>query len=214
MKLYLYEHCPYCIRVQWFARLKGIELEEVVLLNDDEETPISLIQQKMCPILITENGEAMPESLDIIAYLDQIGEPIWQRAPIHEALQSWLDKTSEPRRHLIYPRMCDPRFKEFATQSARDYFCHKKSRVVGDFQTCLDNTAQHLTTLAEHWPILQNCLQNEWSAAITDNDIRLFPVLYNLSLVDELVFPPEITQYIQSHCERIQWPLRALGGHS
>ena len=46
--------------------LKNLPVELVVLANDDEATPIGLVGKKVVPILVKEDGTAMPESLDIV----------------------------------------------------------------------------------------------------------------------------------------------------
>ncbi len=43
MKLYYYDHCPFCVRARIAAGLLGADVEDVVLANDDEATPISMI---------------------------------------------------------------------------------------------------------------------------------------------------------------------------
>lgn len=49
MKLYIYDHCPFCVRARMAAGLFGADVEEVVLANDDEATPIGMIGAKKCP---------------------------------------------------------------------------------------------------------------------------------------------------------------------
>ena len=71
MKLYVYDHCPYCVRARMIFGLKNLAFEKIVLLNDDESTPVGLIGKKVVPILIKENGEVMPESLDIVKDVDE-----------------------------------------------------------------------------------------------------------------------------------------------
>ncbi len=39
MKLYIYDHCPYCLKARMIFGLKNIPVELHVLLNDDAETP-------------------------------------------------------------------------------------------------------------------------------------------------------------------------------
>ena len=64
MKLYIYDHCPFCVRARMAAGLFGADVEEVVLANDDEATPIGMIGAKQVPILQKEDGSFMGESLD------------------------------------------------------------------------------------------------------------------------------------------------------
>ncbi len=48
MELYVYDHCPYCVRAMMIFGLKNIPFKKHVLLNDDEETPIRLVGKKWC----------------------------------------------------------------------------------------------------------------------------------------------------------------------
>ena len=65
MKLYVYDHCPFCVRARMIFGLKNLPVELVVLANDDEATPIGLVGKKVVPILVKEDGTAMPESLAV-----------------------------------------------------------------------------------------------------------------------------------------------------
>ncbi len=51
MKLYIYDHCPFCVKARMIFGLKNIPVELNVLQNDDEATPTRMIGQKMVPIL-------------------------------------------------------------------------------------------------------------------------------------------------------------------
>ena len=66
MKLYHYDHCPFCVRARMIIGLRGLNVEQIPLANDDEATPIGLVGKKMVPILIKDDGTAMGESLDIL----------------------------------------------------------------------------------------------------------------------------------------------------
>ena len=50
MKLYIYDHCPFCVRARMIFGLRDVAVEEVVLANDDEATPIGMIGSKQVPI--------------------------------------------------------------------------------------------------------------------------------------------------------------------
>src|SRR5471030_504503 len=71
MKLYVYEHCPFCVKARMIFGLKNIPVEIKVLLNDDEKTPISMVGKKMVPILQKQDGSFMPESMDIVNFIDK-----------------------------------------------------------------------------------------------------------------------------------------------
>ncbi|MET0155711.1 MAG: glutaredoxin 2 [Rickettsiales bacterium] len=70
MKLYVYDHCPYCVKARMIFGLTSTPVDVVYLPNDDEETPIRMIGKKMLPILEKNDGTFLPESLDILAYVD------------------------------------------------------------------------------------------------------------------------------------------------
>jgi hypothetical protein len=68
-KLYVYDHCPFCVRARLAFGLKSIKHELIFLGNDDVATPTALVGKKIAPIF-TVDGQSMPESLDIIAKVD------------------------------------------------------------------------------------------------------------------------------------------------
>jgi GrxB family glutaredoxin len=69
--LYVYDHCPFCVRVRVALGLKNIKFELRFLANDDAKTPTALIGKKMAPIFQWKTDDlVMAESLDIVAYVD------------------------------------------------------------------------------------------------------------------------------------------------
>lgn len=81
-RIYVYDHCPFCVRVRLAFGLKNIKHEIRFLANDDIPTPTSLIGKKAVPIFeippsstASDHGMerlVMPESLDIIKYVDSL----------------------------------------------------------------------------------------------------------------------------------------------
>ncbi|WP_375804111.1 glutaredoxin domain-containing protein [Zymomonas mobilis] len=47
-KLFIYEHCPFCVKARMIFGLKNIDFEKIVLLNDNETDPIRMIGKKCC----------------------------------------------------------------------------------------------------------------------------------------------------------------------
>ena len=133
MKLYHYDHCPFCVRARMIIGLRGLDVEQIPLANDDEATPIGLVGKKMVPILIKEDGTAMGESLDIVRYLDEYtgGERLDET--VRPALQAWLDKVNAYSGQLLSPRSTRIGLPEFATESARAYYTAKKKRAIRRF---------------------------------------------------------------------------------
>lgn len=94
MKLYIYDHCPYCLKARMIFGLKNIPVELHVLLNDDAETPTRMVGQKQVPILQKDDSLYMPESMDIVHYVDKLdGKPLLtgKRSP---AIEEWLGKVN------------------------------------------------------------------------------------------------------------------------
>ncbi len=208
MKLFYYEHCPYCVRVLMLVNYKHIKLERIVLANDDEETPIKMTGKKMLPTLQKESGEYLPESLDIIQYLDQLSEPTLPAHYIPEDIEQWLNKAMPYIRKLVYPRWLKCPFEEFKTQSSRDYFEHKKSKTLGSFAELMANTTETITAFQPILEELSDSVLDISDSKLTWEDIYLFPYVRSLTLVPGIKWPPAVEHYLDSKC-----PLFELDRH-
>ncbi|UJF23916.1 glutaredoxin 2 [Suttonella sp. R2A3] len=198
MKLYYYDHCPFCTRARMAAGLLNLNVEGIILDNDDEETPNALIGKKMLPILVKEDGEAIGESLDIVDYFYQVAGHTLDKT-VRPEIKAWLEKVGDYAAHLVMPRVVEVGFEEFATQSAIDYYSVKKSQMVGDFA---DNIARSdewlgrinadLETLA---PLI-GCAEAVNGQASSLEDILLFPILRNLSIVKGIDWAEKVHDYV------------------
>ncbi|HDR1088472.1 Glutaredoxin-2 [Pasteurella multocida] len=199
MELYVYDHCPYCVRAMMIFGLKNIPLKKHVLLNDDEETPIRLVGKKVVPILVKEDGTAMPESLDIVKYIDaHYGEAILQTA-VRPEIEALLAEITSYSNYLLMPRFVKLDLAEFATQSAIDYFTKKKTDYVGDFTQHFNNTPTYLARLTQDLEKLSALVMGETSLNqhLSFEDILVFPLLRNLTCVKGLRFPARLEKYIK-----------------
>jgi glutaredoxin 2 len=206
MKLYYYQHCPFCIRVLMLINAKKLDIECIILANDDEETPLSMINHKMVPILEKDNGEYLPESLDIIGYLDQLDTPLLPAHYEPEAVVRWIAEAKTYLRALTYPRMIQYPFKEFSTQSSRDYFERKKSKMIGPFAEHIANTQQILQDFQPILAKLIDVIKTVPTDGISWEDIHLFPYVLSLTLVPTIELPAAAKQYLASKCEHYQLP--------
>lgn len=202
MRVLIYEHCPFCVRVQMMLNIKQIAHETTVLLNDDEATPIQLVGKKVVPILQFSDGSAMAESLAIVRYLDtHYATPIVQWG-VRERFTQWMDELRAVIPYLTTPRIAQLPFKEFATPSARAYFIEKKTAMIGDFSNHLANTQTYLHKLA---PLLESlCQQLPAPAHLSEEDFVLFPILRTLTVVKDLHLPEAIAAYLQTMSEKTQ----------
>lgn len=102
MKLYIYDHCPFCVRARMAAGLFGADVEEAVLANDDEATPIGMIGAKQVPVLQKEDGSFMGESLDIVRHFDREDR---LKDEVRPEIRAWLDKVGGYNDKLVQPRV-------------------------------------------------------------------------------------------------------------
>lgn len=197
MKLYLYDHCPFCVRSHMIFGLKGIECKVAYLPNDDEETPTRLIGKKMLPVLVTEDNQAIGESLDIVKYIDETYGPIVLTQPENPHIEAWMESSTKLIFQLAVPRWARSDFEEFREDSARNYFTAKKEAFFGDFDSLMkqspaliDEVNQQLVKL-EMLLTLPNKEQAQWSLT----DIRLFPLLRSLSIVKGIHWLPKVDMW-------------------
>ena len=207
MKLYIYDHCPFCVRARMAAGLFGADVEEVVLANDDEATPIGMIGAKQVPILQKEDGSFMGESLDIVRYLDREGH---LKNEIRPEIQAWLDKVGSYNNKLVQPRTVKIGLPEFATAEAVKYFIDKKEKNIGSFSANLNKTAQYLDRIHEDLNDLDG-LMYEVSDGINGEigmeDILVFPILRNLTVVRGIEWPQKVMGYLMTMSEKSGVPL-------
>lgn len=199
MRLFIYDHCPYCVRARMPFAMKNIPLELIELPNDDEETPISMIGKKVCPILEKEDGSYTAESMDIVTYLDQLdGKPIFAPSANRADLAAWIKDNSVLFRQLLYPRWVTSPLGEFPTQSARDYFQNKKEKDIGSFADALAKSAEYITQLEAELVKLSSMMHSSKSVneQLSMDDIDIFGRLRSITLIKSLVIPSKIRAYI------------------
>lgn len=206
--LYYYEHCPYCVRVLAFLQMADIDFEPVVFLNDDEASPIALVGQKMLPILQTEERQYLPESLDIIDYLGKkYGFLLEKDATLMQAVDDFLATNKATIYALSMPRWVEAPLKEFATQSAKDYFIKKKTASIGDFATALANTdalvQEMLAGLSAAEPLFATLMSHRQS----EPAIILFSALYGLRYVDGFAWTPALHEFMSAMAKSTRLPL-------
>lgn len=204
MKLYVYDHCPFCVRARMIFGLRGVPLETEILMNDDEATPIGMIGAKQVPILQKEDGSFMGESLDIVRYVDERAGKGRLKEDIRPALQAWLDKVGEYNNKLVQPRTVKIGLPEFATPEAVQYFVAKKEQNIGNFDTNLNKTAQYLQRINADLRQLESLIGSEGPGVDGEagmEDIMLFPILRNLTVVRGIEWPQKVMDYLMRMSE-------------
>lgn len=209
MKLFIYDHCPYCVRARMIFGLKNLPVRLVTLLSDDEITPTSMIGKKMAPILQKDDGSYLPESLDIVHYVDNLdGKPLLT-GKTNPAIAAWLQHTATYVNKLLLPRFANADFEEFATDNARRYFSDKKQAASGDFAVLLADSADLIAQLEEDLATLSPLIQSTEAVngTLSEDDILLFPVLRSLSIVAGVALPDNVEAYRNRMAQRVDVPL-------
>lgn len=209
MKLYVYDHCPFCVKARMIFGLKNIPVEIITLLNDDETIPIQLIGKKMLPILQLEDGTAMGESLDIISFIDQLQGARVISELNHPQVDVWLKMVHSYTNKLIMPITPDTDYAEFSTPSAKAYYSEKKQAIVGDFAELKTQRAVLIAQLNKDLqtlvPLLPNIETPNYILSLSD--IHLFPLLRALTLFNELEWPTAVAHYRDVIAKRSAIPL-------
>lgn len=199
MKLYYYDHCPYCVRAEMAAYYKEVKLDKVILHYDDADTCIRLVKAKQVPILEFDDGSAMPESLDIAYKLDEIGQKNKRITPLTDNKKNIVDHietSSHAYYELYFPRIINIGLTEFSTKSALKYFKDKKEKQIGKtFEQAMLETPEHKKTV-EHMLETMPSLPVAPDGQISWDDIFIFPILRNITIVKDLKIPNHIVDYI------------------
>lgn len=193
MKLYVYDHCPFCVRSRMIFGLKDVACEIITLPNDDEETPARLIGKKMLPVLVTESNEALGESLDIVKYIDKTYCSSVLKMPDNPEIETWMEEATKLIYPLAIPRWANSDFEEFRQDAARQYFVNKKEAVFGPFPRLLEQTETLINEMNAQLEVLELLFaqQERDSGHFSLTDIRLFPLLRSLSIVKGIHWPPQ-----------------------
>ena len=84
--LYSFRRCPYAMRARLGLRVSGLEYEHrEIILRDKPKSMLEYSPKGTVPVFITENGNVIDESLDIILYALGRNDPEnWLAPPIDE----------------------------------------------------------------------------------------------------------------------------------
>ena len=206
MKLYIYEHCPFCVKARMIFGLKNIPVELVVLLNDDEETPTRMVGQKVAPILQKDDSRYLPESMDIVHYVDNLDHKPLLTGARNPAIEEWLRKVNGYVNRLLLPRIAKAPFDEFSPPEARAYFTKKKEASIGSFEEHMAHSAGLIKNISDDLRNLDKLIQqpNAVNGELSEDDIHLFPLLRNLTLVAGVDFPTRVADYRDNMAKQTQ----------
>ena len=199
MRLYLFEHCSLCFRVRMIAALKRLHLQETVVLDDDSNTMIGLVGRRVIPILVKNDGAPMLESMEMVVYVDSIGERILT-GPERNAVSAWSERVSGKLPPLTQPRYPLLGLPEFATLAALDHYHLRKRKVLGDFVELRANTHHYINEVMPDLEELDGLIQSPLAinGTLSLDDIRVLPLLRSAAVVKELRFPNRVRDYLET----------------
>ncbi|KAJ1447290.1 glutathione S-transferase [Pelagophyceae sp. CCMP2097] len=229
--LYVYDHCPFCVRVRLALGLKGVKYDVRFLANDDVDLPTSLVGKKISPIF--EDGLKAPfaESLDIVAYVDgdaRYGPTgLFKPASMRTDLKAWQKTVQTPLRLLQRPRYVKTLLPEFAFQSSRDAFVknhqlppYEKADWKSDALTMEQRWALYEASLLDTPALVKevndallklepliHCDECATEGGLSLDDIDLWARLRSLTIVKGVVFPPTVRAYLDYFSKAGDCPL-------
>lgn len=175
----------------------------MILPNDDEDTAVHMIGQKMLPILQDEEG-FKGESLDIVRKLDIRGGPRQFGGQPNPSITAWKEKWNSVVNGQVIPQTPDPVYPEFHSASARTYFTRKKETTFGNFPGLLARTETFSAELTQGFEYLVPLLPDPEGAGI--DDILPFPILRSLTVAPDLAMPAPVAAYAGRMAERAGVP--------
>ncbi|EKG39974.1 Glutaredoxin 2 [Pseudomonas syringae pv. avellanae str. ISPaVe013] len=196
MKLFVYDHCPFCVKARTIFGLKNIAFDLVILLNDDEASPTRMIGKKMAPILV-HDGRSLAESMDIVAYIDGLSGEIVLSGAMNPAVAQWNSDVSGPLFSLALPRWAAADLEEFSTPSARAYFTRNKERMIGSFEEHRAASPDYIAKLNRHLLALEPMIKSPdaVNGELSEDDVHLFATLRSMSIVRGIEYPPAVEAY-------------------
>ena len=212
MRLYLFEHCSLCFRVRMIAAFKHLHLQETVVLDDDSEMMIELVGRRVVPILVRNDGSPMLESMDMVAYVDSIGDRVLT-GPERNDVGAWAERVLGKLPPLTQPRYPLLGLPEFASVAALDHYHLRKRKTLGDFVELRANTRQHIGKLMPDLEELDGLIQSPLAinGKLSLDDVRILPLLRSAAVVKGLRFPSKVRDYFETMMSYIGYaPLPAV----
>lgn len=205
MKLYIFYHCPFCVRACMIFGLKNIPITLETIMEGDSATPIRLVGKKGVPILKKDNGSYMNESMDIVHYIDKLYGAEIANKPVDKWVEAWTNALSPAMFKLVVPRFNRLDLPEFATPQARAAAVARETKAFGDLSALIAQTPAFITSLRA--PLAE--IENRLSVAqrVSSNDFIIYPWLRSLSVVKDLPLGKLTRAYMQDMSEKTKVPL-------
>ena len=199
MRLYMFEHCSLCFRVRMTAALKRLHLQETVVLDDNSDTMTGLAGKRVIPILVKDCGQPMLENMEMVSYVDGVGERIFI-GPERPEIAAWSDKVVAKTGPLTMPRYPLLGLPEFATVAALDHYTLRKRKTFGDFVELRANTRHYIKELMPDLEELDRLIETPWAinGKLSRDDVRVLPLLRSAAVVKGVSFPQKVRAYFET----------------
>ncbi|MFP2768469.1 glutaredoxin 2 [Oceanisphaera sp. KMM 10153] len=209
MKLYIYEHCPFCARVRYIAGRLGVALDIEVLAYHDEATPVRLVGKKIVPILQLDDGRLMTESLEIIEMLIKLHFQAPAELTPSSAVLAWQRNALPLLQKIGYPRWHHLALKEFAAAQSRTSWQARKETSELNFLALIANTTSivgELEVLLEQTIALLSDADSQQPLALLDNAI-IYSILRGYACEPSISWPPALHRWLKQSAQLSCVPL-------
>uniref|UniRef100_A0A7S3PPM6 GST N-terminal domain-containing protein n=1 Tax=Aplanochytrium stocchinoi TaxID=215587 RepID=A0A7S3PPM6_9STRA len=210
-RLHVYDHCPFCIRVELVLGLREIPYERVVYGYGDVDGPTEKFGKKMLPVLEYENDVGvrthLKESLDIIDYVETLEGDLGRLLPPSTGrFSKWTKQEYKPPlRMLARPRIINVPIGDWANPEDVEYAKQKYTKQGFDYEKAMSSTEENITKINGALKQLEKMIYckdylNPWGVSM--DDILLVPELRTLTCVKGVDWPPLVLAYLTCICDR------------
>uniref|UniRef100_A0A0G4H2N0 GST N-terminal domain-containing protein n=2 Tax=Chromera velia CCMP2878 TaxID=1169474 RepID=A0A0G4H2N0_9ALVE len=222
-QLYVYDHCPFCVRARIIFGLKKIKHELIWLANDEVDIPTRLVGKKMVPILVWTDPQdpqkitAMPESMDIVRRVDGdakmgAGGPVLKETGASEEFISAMNEVTAASRRLTRPRFAGSALlPEFSFDAARRTYTERHPLdAPSSYDENFKRSSEYIPQLEKALQKLDPLLHSEEEAVEggpSYTDVDLFPRLRGCTIVKGVKWPQRVRAYVDKWSEKTDIPL-------
>ena len=235
--VYVYDHCPFCVRVRLVLGLKNVKHTVHFLANDDVQTPTALVGKKIAPIFQwNEANIVMPESTDICHLIDRderlAAEPQYTNlilpATDRTDLHDWQASVRDLLRGLQRPRYVAtgllPEFQQLDARHAfvsnhvmppytsdewKDMTLASKLNVYAEAMAKdpADDIEELNRKLVELDDIVYSDHHCSPCGGVSYDDVDLFSRLRSVTIIKGVEWPAKLERYMQRMAELGDVPL-------
>ena len=171
-----------------------------------------LVGKRVIPILVKDDGAPMLESMDMVAHIESLGDPVLT-GPQRADIAAWAERAVAATAPLTMPRYPLLDLPEFATVAARDHYIMRKHKTYGDFTALRAKTREQIDALMPELETLDALIESPHAVngALSLDDVRVLPLLRSAAVVKGLRFPRKVRDYFATMMARIGYqPLPAV----